>query len=355
MTKIIPASYFHKQQRGMNLNKVPLTKENLMRQVTDVEIYTHYSGSPIAIQSAMKSPLMKDENPSFGYFIGNSGEICWRDFRIGSGDCISFVKEMFNLDFNQALIKIAKDFDVADEFDFKDSDVPLSNLEKVQVNRPETIKYLAEGRKIDIHRRKAEKHDIKFWLDYGISTKTLIKYNVTPIAYYFINGSIIKTDKYAYAFIEYKDMKETYKIYQPFNEHFKWINNHNESVWQGWSQLPEKGETLIITKSLKDVMCIDEILGIPSVALQSESVEPKGKIVQELYSRFEDIYILYDNDFDKEKNWGQISSEKLSKHYGFYNVMIQDKWKSKDFSDLVKNHGAIKANQLWYDEIMVPY
>ena len=198
-------------------------------------------------------------------------------------------------------------------------------------------------------------HDIQFWLDFGITKKTLIKYNVTPIKYYFINGHIIKTDKYSYAFIEYKDGKETYKIYQPFSEDFKWINNHDESVWQGWEQLPEKGEQLIITKSLKDVMSISEVLKIPAVALQSETVKPKDKIVEQLYRRFDDIFILYDNDFDKKINWGQVASKELADYYGFYQIMIQNKWKSKDFSDLVKNHGAIKAYKLWEDEICLPY
>lgn len=357
MTKIIPPSFFHKQQRGtMNLNKVPLNKENLMRQVTDVEIYQYYTGREISIRGSITSPIQDDRNPSFGYFIGKSGEICWKDFRLGSGDCISFVQQMFDLDFNQALIKIVKDFKLTDEFEFKDADVPLTDRQQaIELNRAETIKFLQKGRDLSIKSRKAEKHDIQFWLDFGITKKTLIKYNVTPIEYYIINGHIIPTDKYAYAFIEFKDGKPTYKIYQPFNKHYKWINNHDESVWQGWSQLPGTDEILIITKSLKDVMSINEVLNLPAVALQSESVNPKEKIVKELRSRFEDIYIFYDNDFDKSRNWGQEASKKLASQFGFYNIMIQDKWKSKDFSDLVKNHGAVKAFNAWCDEISIPF
>ncbi|MGK2861905.1 MAG: hypothetical protein ACSLE0_08225, partial [Chitinophagaceae bacterium] len=183
----------------------------------------------------------------------------------------------------------------------------------------------------------------------------LIQYNVTPIEYYFINGAIIKTDKYAYAFIEYKDGQETYKIYQPFNKDFKWINNHNDSIWQGWNQLPPKGEILIITKSLKDVMSITDVLGIPSVSLQSESVHPKRIVMKELHFRFEDIYLLYDNDFDKEQNWGQLFAKSVASEFNLYNIAIQDSRKCKDFSDLVKEYGAVESKKIWDNELSIPY
>jgi hypothetical protein len=344
-----------KEFKKLNLNKKPLTKEHLMKQVSDVQIYQFYLGQEIGIQSSISSPFREDKNPSFGFFIGISGEICWKDFKIGTGDCIDFVKQMFGLNFNEALVKIVQDFDLTDEFEFKPLDVPKTNNEKIQVDRMNSVKRLSEFKRIDIKTRKAQLYDIEFWLRFGITKQTLIQYNVTPIEYYFINGNIIKTDKYAYAFIEFKDGKETYKIYQPFNKEYKWINNHNDSVWQGWVQLPEEGGRLIITKSLKDVMSINEVLNTPAVALQSESVLPKEKIVAELHSRFDEIYIFYDNDFDKDKNWGEIYSKRLASEFHFYHVQIPDKYKCKDFSDLVDKYGAVRSKKLWDDEISIPY
>jgi hypothetical protein len=350
MEKIIPPKYFK-----MNLNKKPLTKPNLLTQVCDVEIYNFYLGREVGIQSAISSPFREDKKPSFGFFIGISGEVCWKDFVKGSGDCLDFVKELFGLNFNEALVKVVQDFGLEDEFDFVPLNIPKTHNEKIQVDRMSSVKRLSEFRKIDIRRRKSQLYDIEFWLSFGVTKESLIKYNVTPIEYYFINGNIIKTDKYAYAFIEYKDGVETYKIYQPFNDTYKWINNHNDSVWQGWTQLPAKGETLIITKSLKDVMSISEVLKLPTVALQSESVLPKKNVIEELHRRFEDIYILYDNDFDKEKNWGEIYSKKLAQEFNFYHIQIQTKRDCKDFSDLVKKYGAVTSKQLWDNELSIPY
>lgn len=352
MVKIIPAKYFK-----MNLNKKPLVKEQVLKQVSDIQIYQFYLGKEIGIQSSISCPFpnREDKHPSFGFFIGTSGEICWNDFVKGSGDCISFVQNLFTLNFNEALVKIIQDFDVQDEFDYTPLNVPKTNNKQIQVDRMTSIKRLSEFKKIDIKTRKAALYDLEFWFSFGVTKESLIKYNVTPIQYYFINGNIIKTDKHAYAFIEYKDKVETYKIYQPFNKDYKWINNHNDSVWQGWSQLPEKGETLIITKSLKDVMSINEVLGLPAVALQSESVLPKKEIVNQLHSRFDDIYILYDNDFDKEKNWGEIYSKKLAQEFNFYHIQIQTKRKCKDFSDLVKKYGAVDSKKIWDNELSIPY
>lgn len=350
MVNIIPAKYFR-----MNLNKKPLTKENLLKEVEDVEIYKFYTGQEVG-KGNILSPLRDEKRPSFGYFVGRTGEICFNDFVLGKGDCIRFVELYFDVNFLEAMSQIVIDFGLQDKFDYKKS-MEVSGLKnKVKkTNREDVIKKLAEGRRIDIKRRKAKLTDISFWMSFGISVHTLRKYDVHPIEYYFINGHIIATDAYAYAFIENKDGKETYKIYQPFNESFKWINNHNESVWQGWEQLPEKGETLIITKSLKDVMSITEVLGIPSVALQSESVMPKKEVVDELKKRFDDVYILYDNDYDSEENWGEKYSKKIALEHNLYFSQIPERFKSKDFSDLVKNHGEKTAKETWDDILCIPY
>jgi hypothetical protein len=191
--------------------------------------------------------------------------------------------------------------------------------------------------------REWKLYDIHYWLKYGIDYNTLVKYNVKPIEYIFLNNTIVKADKYAYCFTEFKDNLETYKIYQPFNTKYKWINNHDYSVWQGWSQMPEKGDYLIITKSLKDVMAIVNTTSFYAVSLQAESVHPKTNIIDELKERFEDIFLLYDNDYDKSTNWGQKYAEKLSNLHRLLNIKIEDSMEAKDYTDLIEKIGVEKA------------
>ncbi len=94
-----------------------------------------------------------------------------------------------------------------------------------------------------------------------------------PIEYVFFNGNAVKTERLAYAYVEFKDEEISYKIYQPYaDKKHKWINNANYSVHQGYTQLPSHGDFLIITKSLKDVMSLRDVMGITSVGLRGQNL-----------------------------------------------------------------------------------
>jgi len=152
-----------------------------------------------------------------------------------------------------------------------------------------------------------------------------------------------------------KERIETYKISKPFSEKYKWINKQNNCVWQGWTQLPQSGNSLIITKSLKDVMALYEVAKLPAIAMQSENVLPKRHVFRELEIRFADITLLYDNDFDKEPNWGRVFADKFAKEYGLVDCFIKTEYQSKDFSDLVKNYGKEKAEHILLYETLIPF
>jgi len=330
-----------------------VSKQGLLKYLTDLEIYQKYIDEEIIPGKSMLSPLRKENTPSFGFFRGQSGEICFNDFLLGSGDCIKFVQMKFNLTFFEALSKIATDFDMEEDFIVKKMNKTVTNDIQI-IGRDE---FLDKATTFDLKKtsRKWALHDVTFWEQYGISISTLEKFNVQPISHFHINNKIIKAEKYAYCFIEFKDDRETYKIYQPYSEKYKWLNSHNNSIWQGWSQLPTKGHDLIITKSLKDVMAIYEVTGISAVALQCENVLPKRHVFEELEKRFTVIYGFYDNDFDKEENWGRIFGQKLCSTYGLIYMEIDDEYRAKDFSDLVKSLGREKAKQIIIEEMMLPF
>ena len=165
--------------------------------------------------------------------------------------------------------------------------------------------------------------DKEFWGKYGITRKWLKFANVHPVNFMFINGKAYRTDKHAYTYIEHKDGIETQKVYQPFNTNgFKWISSANGSVWSLWTQLPEKGENLIITSSLKDALTIWANSGIPSCSLQSESTMPKEKVVNQLKSRFNNIFVLFDNDFDKKENHGRIFGKRVANMFDLIQIEL---------------------------------
>ena len=167
-----------------------------------------------------------------------------------------------------------------------------------------------------------------------VSKKILTKFAVEPISHFWVNSNRFTCKSITYAF----KFKNRYKIYSPYEDKNKWLSNTKKTDVQGYNQLPNNDERIIITSSLKDIMCL-YAAGYNSVAMQSEMQIPDERLISELKSRFNTIEILYDNDFNKTNNPGQTMAKKICDLYGFKNIRLPDEFKSKDPSDLVYKVG----------------
>lgn len=311
---------------------------DIEKHVNTYDMFRHYIGD-FTIGKRFLSPLREEDDPSFIIYVSSNGKLLYQDFLIGGGDIITFVSKKFNLGFTDSINKIVQDAGLTHLFrsglDYKVTK-PLISYNK-KIKHTKSI--------LKVKRRKWTNSDVHFWKTFLISKSTLQKYRVAPISYLFINGKAIKADSYSYVFSERKDNKESLTVYQPFSKNFKWTKSHDSSVFYGWSQLPEKGPKLIITKSMKDVMVIDSVVKLPTVALQNEKIKPKEHIVQQLRERFDTIYLLYDNDYSNKyknkDNYGRIFGEKIAKEFKLLQIEIPDiiaeKYDAKDISDLAKN------------------
>jgi uncharacterized protein YaaR (DUF327 family) len=170
----------------------------------------------------------------------------------------------------------------------------------------------------------------------------LKKFNVYPITYIFFNDIAIKASSLSYAYAEIKDGEITYKIYQPLESKIKkWINNANYTIHQGYNQLPQKGEILVITKSLKDVMSFHDCLNISAIGLQSETVRMKESVMKEYKSRFKHVICIFDND-----KAGKELAQSYSHSFSIPFTFVPELEKVKDFSDLVKVKGKQEASKI---------
>ena len=324
---------------NINLNSIVyneiLTKDEILKYITQEEIYKYYIDTS-GPTSKMSSPLRVDNVPSFGlyYHKNGSGTLMFNDLATkDSGDCVVLVSILYGLTYREALLKIVADFNL--------SDFKISAERVLRAKAPKKIIQKVPI-KIGIKSRNWKKHDAKFWSSFGIRKKTLTKFNVIPIEYVFYNDRPVRTDKYAYAYQEFKDDKISYKIYQPYSKSFKWINNANYSVHQGYMQLPDKGELLIITKSLKDVMSLFDVLKIIAIGLQSESVMMKMSVMKEYKKRFSEVICLFDND-----TAGKNLSIEFSKKYKVSHFFMPEIEGVTDFSDLVKKVGIEKSKEIF--------
>ena len=187
--------------------------------------------------------------------------------------------------------------------------------------------------------RPWSKLDKSFWERYLITKKTLLKFDVSPISHYWINENRFTCNEITYA---YKIGKK-YKIYAP-NEEYKWTSNTTNKHVQGYKQLPNTGNLLILTSALKDVMCLYE-MGIPAIALQSEMIMPDEKLITHLKSRFKEIAIFYDNDFTNPNNPGQTMANKIKEKYYFTNIFVPDEYCCKDLSDYIAKFNSFGGMQ----------
>ena len=122
------------------------------------------------------------------------------------------------------------------------------------------------------------------------------------------------------------------KMYRPLcrEKSNKWRQNISDTTIQGYAQLPEKDSILIITKSLKDVMCLDE-MGYCSIAPLSETTYLPETVITELKNRFKKIYVIMDND---------KTGQKAAMHYfNTYQIPYLFIEKEKDVSDYIKKFG----------------
>jgi 5S rRNA maturation endonuclease (ribonuclease M5) len=320
----------------INLNSIVfderITKESILKLVSQEDIFRFYLDEDIREVTKISSPFRDDRVPSFSiyYHRDKRHTLMFYDFATKDcGDFIVLVMKLYGLSYGQALGKIA--------YDMKLSDFDTSNDVTRQHYSGLTKMKEKKAVNIGINRRAWNNVDKVFWTSFGIKKTTLEKYHVCPIKYVFYNDNPVLAEPLAYAYKEYKDDILSYKIYQPksANKSFKWINNANYSVHQGYTQLPQTGDLLIITKSLKDVMSLHDVVNISSIGLQSESVTMKDVVMDEYKSRFKHVICLFDND-----KAGKSLSVQFAELYNVPYMLIPEMKNVTDFSDLVKQKGA---------------
>lgn len=288
------------------------------------------------IPTLIQSPIRMDYNPSFHIYSSTEGRVKWIDYgsREG-GDIWDLLSRYWKCTLNEVLLRVSKDIKKI-QGDEALLDVVPSSYTKGQVIHKKEVD-------LQVKVRDWKNYDLEFWEGYGISLPWLRFGQVYPVSQLIITKNnytrVIPSDKYAYAYVEFKDNRHTFKIYQPFSKNYKWISKHDHSIWDLWAQLPKNGDNLIITSSRKDALCLWENTGIPATGLQGEGYLPKDHVVQELKNRFKNIFVLYDNDFRSEVNYGKFYGEYICKTFGLRQVEIPTYLHSKDPSDLCKNYG----------------
>lgn len=311
-----------------------ITIDWILSKVTEYDIYAKYIGQ-FKVGMIYNSPFRKDKNPSFGiYYSKRTKQLLFKDHGTGEyGNVIKFVSLFTGkTKYNDILSDIVDKLNITNNTKLVNS--------KQYIPPTETV--------IGVVRQEFTDVDINYWKQFNISINTLKKFNVNSIKYYLCNGIVKGTYKRENPMYAYK-VYNNFKIYRPLADKYtKWRNNLTDYDIQGYEQLPQKGDILFITKSMKDVMCLHE-MGIPAVSPSSESTFLPKDVLEQLKTRFKRIIILFDRDVAGVKR-----SRKLSRETGLEAIFINKKFKAKDVSDAVKAN-SFEEIKNWLNETIKNY
>jgi 5S rRNA maturation endonuclease (ribonuclease M5) len=312
-----------------------LTKEFLLSKNSEETYMRTYLGIPISTKLVV-SPLRSDHKPTASFYRNRNKELIFHDFGTGfHANFIGIVMEIHHCDYKKALRIIAEDFKLVE----KTEDRPEIKIKKTEIKIEEKLDTI-----LQIQDQPFTNNELKWWESYGVHESTLKKFKVHSCASFFINGNYAgsSTDR-SYIFGYYGGMKkgnELWRLYFPQKRTYRFLSNWEKNMIQGAKQLPETGDLLVISKALKDVMCLYE-LGIPAIAPCSEVLFISEPQLERIKQRFKTIVVFYDNDAT-----GIAFMKKIKKaHPELRYFFIPKKYKAKDLTDFVRKYGIEKTKQ----------
>lgn len=327
--------------------KPKITKDLILSKYSEEQIMEFYLHIPIK-KGLVRSPLRVDKEPTCSFYRNKSGELIFKDFATGQHlNIFGVVQTLFRCSYVEALKIIANDFHIV-----KSESIP-QNIGKINKN-PTKIND-KEMSKIQITAQPFSDLELKWWKKYGITLDILNKFRVYSCKYLFLNNHILAESKqhcpiYGYYGGKYQS-NELWRCYFPKRTSFRFITNWPSKKIQGYEQLPKTGKLLVITKSMKDVMCLYS-MGITAIAPNSETQFVQESVLADLKKRFKYIIVLFDNDYTGISFMNKIKHSNPTLVY----TWIPRKFYAKDISDFYKKYGRkktlnlIKTFILWLKE-----
>ena len=302
--------------------------EDILRKVSEYEIYRYYVGHDFVLGRAFYSPFRKETNPSFSIIVSKSGKLHHLDYGDPSkrGDCVDFVCQLYiGMTYERALKMIARDFGLNESL--------RGDKERVIVEAPEKKETL-----IQVVVRKFDTAELKYWGDHHITEKELKENDIYPVKKLYLNREriMLPSTELVFGYL----MEDKWKIYRPFaDKKHKWLTNIPHNYISGLSRIINNCKTGVITKAKKDEMVLAKFL--PNVAsVQSESeISISKENIDLIQANCSNTYLNFDSDdvgVQACKYYNQFGFKWINCPKGHF---TPDGRMIKDFADLAKYHG----------------
>ena len=356
-----------------NINSSKLTKQTILEKVSQVNIFATYLGISVeTIYNCINNgelicnPLRIDNHPTAGFRYNNKGKLKFKDFANDEfwGDCFDIValvmsniyNKPYNISNKEDFIKVLRHitFTFKDIFYGKEKDINVINDINTAIN---VIKHKKPI--IELVVREWNYNDEKYWNTFGVSIKFLNLNFIYPVEQYYINRNINPEPKYfysandpCYGYFLGKDSNGVNNIKLYFPKRNKDITrfitncNHLEGIYN----LDRNDYNIIvITKSTKDRVSIGSAI-IKNLSLYGGLIKDRIGIINIPH----ETYKLRNNEYDwlqskltengkivslmDNDRTGKIEAIWLRDTYNIIPIIIPNRYKVKDFAELVANN-----------------
>lgn len=313
--------------------KKELTKENVLEQISEADIWRYYTETEVKHGRSIKN------DRSAVFYVKPDGTILLKDFAKNTYNVWSYLMYKYNKSFYQILRQVANDFKL--DFVYKKGRPSMA----IYATKNEKKMEIPEGTSTVIRICKKPYSDVakQYWEKYGITIDQLKEDLVYELDHYWV---IREDDAYKFVwklenpifcidFSKQLSIPNKYKLYMPLAPKGKrFMQNIDADTVIGDDDLPVGDDYLVITKSYKDWRVLKNF-GYNVVAFQGEDSFPENRKIVQYKRRFDNVIVFFDND-----PAGIHGANKLNHYFGLKTVRIPVNQKAaKDPSDYYEKYG----------------
>jgi 5S rRNA maturation endonuclease (ribonuclease M5) len=321
----------------MDFEFKPTVSKSFLKDRNSQEVYFEYYLGVHVKKGLFRSPscIRSDNHPTCCFYKNKSGNLIYKDFAGPSFDFVGCVMYLYKCSYARALRIIANDFGYV-----KYKDVPVNECKVKEFSG--TIIEEVHKSIINVKIKDYSEKELDWWNSFGVTRVTLNKYKVYSIDSVYLNNEYFCSSTPNNHIFGYygginMDGEEQWKIYFPTKRKYRFMTNWSSTILQGSKVLPKKSDYIIITKSMKDVMCLHEF-GLQAIAPNSENIIISDAKFKRIQSKYKNVFVLMDNDLP-----GVKGAHKYKKKFNIKCIFIKRRY-SKDISDL---HKKIAESSFW--------
>ena len=232
--------------------KPKISKELILSRFSEEQLMEYYLHLPVK-KGLFRSPLRRDKQPTCSFYRNNSGTLIFKDFATGQHlNVFGVVQEIFRCDYHEALRIIANDLGIVRDKTLQKNPGKI-NDNPTKINDKEMSK-------IQVEIQDFTDLELKWWGRFGITLDILKKFDVFSCKHVFLNGDLCAKSQQHCPIFGYYGKKyqglELWRCYFPKRTSFRFITNWPSKKIQGYDQIHKTGKLLVLTNSMKDVMCL---------------------------------------------------------------------------------------------------